>query len=303
MTRRLARGLVADARVMTIRAVARRHRVRWHTIMALVLGWSTLVAAHRRSRRCRVLLVDETSMRRRHRYVTVLSDGETGRLLGMVPHRSAAALSGFLAEQGPRWCKGVQVVVSDGSVAYQTAINTHLGHAIHVLDRFHVARWFAVGLIQLRRQLQRRPDDEHPPTYDPELFRARFTLLRRVEHLQDGQAAQLTRLFDTYPQLQAGWEALQWLYQAYQADDLDAANQALHRFVELYATGQLPTFDQVVERIIRWDKQIRAYHHPRAARASNGRLEGLNNLLQVLRRTAHGFTNTDNFEARGLLLA
>ena len=27
-----------------------------------------------------------------------------------------------------------------------------------------------------------------------------------------------------------------------------------------------------------------------------------NNLLQVLRRTAHGFTNPRNFEARGILI-
>ncbi|MCP4380876.1 MAG: transposase, partial [Hyphomicrobiales bacterium] len=37
-------------------------------------------------------------------------------------------------------------------------------------------------------------------------------------------------------------------------------------------------------------------------RPSNGRIEGTNNLLQVLRRVAHGFTNPDNFAARGLLL-
>ena len=43
-----------------------------------------------------------------------------------------------------------------------------------------------------------------------------------------------------------------------------------------------------------------AWHH--AGRPSNGRIEGTNNLLQVLRRTAHGFTNTANFEARGLLI-
>ena len=37
-------------------------------------------------------------------------------------------------------------------------------------------------------------------------------------------------------------------------------------------------------------------------RPSNGRIEGTNNLLQVLRRVAHGFTNPDNFAARGLLV-
>ena len=62
LTGRLARRLVADARVMTFSAVARRHGVRWHVVAALVDTWSALVAERRRSRRCSVLLVDETSI-------------------------------------------------------------------------------------------------------------------------------------------------------------------------------------------------------------------------------------------------
>ena len=48
----------------------------------------------------RVLVVDETSMRRRHRYLTVIVNADTGRALAMVPHRSAAALWGFFIAQG-----------------------------------------------------------------------------------------------------------------------------------------------------------------------------------------------------------
>ena len=70
LTRRLAHRLVADAQVMTIRAVARRHGVSWPVINTLVRAWSGLIAEHRRSRRCKVLLVDETSMRKRHGVVT-----------------------------------------------------------------------------------------------------------------------------------------------------------------------------------------------------------------------------------------
>jgi transposase len=47
--------------------------------------------------------------------------------------------------------------------------------------------------------------------------------------------------------------------------------------------------------------KILAYHDPIVSRASNGRLEGTNNKLQVLRRVAYGFTNHANFEARGIL--
>jgi transposase len=140
ITRRLARQLVADARVMPIRAVARRHGLSWHLIMALVTAWSTKVQTHRRARRCRVLLIDETSIRRRHNYVTVLMNGDTGEVLAMVPHRDAAAVCGFLAQQTHSWRRSVKVVATDGSRAYKTAIDTMLPHARHVLDRFHVVR-------------------------------------------------------------------------------------------------------------------------------------------------------------------
>ena len=88
LTARLARALVADAKVMTLRAAARRRGVGWHKINDLVRAWSGVVAERRRSEPCRVLLVDETSIRRRHRYVTVIVNADTGRTLAMVPHRS-----------------------------------------------------------------------------------------------------------------------------------------------------------------------------------------------------------------------
>src|ERR687885_2830079 len=90
-------------------------------------------------------------MRRRHRQVTVLQNGETGELLAMVAHRKEAALSGFFAAQGRRWCAGVKVVVTDGSKSYRAAVDRHLPRATHVLDRFHVVRWFAAGLTLVRR--------------------------------------------------------------------------------------------------------------------------------------------------------
>ena len=142
LTRRLAQRLVADAQVMTIRAVARRHGVSWSVINALVRAWSGLIAEHRRSRRCSVLLVDETSMRKRHRYVTVIVNADTNKTLAMIEHRSSAALSAFLMSQPHRWRRGVKVVVTDGSRAYKASVDACLPHARHVLDRFHVIRWF-----------------------------------------------------------------------------------------------------------------------------------------------------------------
>jgi len=302
LTRRLARTVVADAKVMSVRAVARRHGLSWSAVMALVASWSVLVAAHRRSKRCRVLLVDETSMRRRHRYVTVLQNGETGEVLGMVAHRNETALSGFLVEQGRRWCAGVDVVVTDGSKSYRSAVQRHLGHATHVLDRFHVVGWFAAGLTLMRRELQRRePRGQVRPAFDPELFRSRFALLRRADTLDERQRDQLGHLFCRHPRIEVGWRALQELYGLYLADNSAGALAALNRFCDLYDTGQIPEFHDVVDTFIAWSTEILAFHDKGAGRISNGRLEGTNNKLQVLRRVAHGFTNRSNFEAGGIL--
>ena len=300
LTHRLARRLVKDARVMSIRAVARHHGVGWHRIMGVVRAHSARVAERRRVRPCRVLLVDETSIRRRHRYVTVVACGDTGKVLAMIPGRTKGSLSRFFRDQGADWCQQVEIVVSDGSRSYQAAISRYLPDARHVLDRFHVARWFTEGLTLVRREIQRRDPELRPPTYEPELFRARFTLLRRDDHLSDAHREHLDRLFEAHPRLRTAWDALQQLYQIHQADDIEGANAALGRFADLYATGQIPEYHEIVDTIITWGEEILAYHTSR--RASNGPLEGINNLLQVLRRVAHGFTNYDNYAARGLLV-
>ena len=59
---------------------------------------------------------------------------------------------------------------------------------------------------------------------------------------------------------------------------------ALGRFCDLYETGELPEFHDIVDTFIAWSDEILAWHH--SDRASNGRIEGTN-LLQVLRRSAH----------------
>ena len=121
-------------------------------------------------------------------------------------------------------------------------------------------------------------------------------LMRRGDQLGDADQARLDTLFEAHPRLKAGWQALHGLYLA---DDHQGALKALDRFCDLYASGEIPEFHDIVDTIIAWSDEILAWHHTN--RASNGRIEETDNLLQVLRRTAHGFTNPTNFEARGLL--
>ena len=55
-----------------------------------------------------------------------------------------------------------------------------------------------------------------------------------------------------YPRLRAAWDVLQELYQPYEVDDLQGANQPLARFADLYDSGQIPEYHYVVDTIIAW---------------------------------------------------
>ena len=128
----------------------------------------------------------------------------------------------------------------------------------------------------MRRDVCRREPRGTGPAYDPQVFKTRFLLLRRGDNLKDTDQASLDKLFDKHPRLKAGWQALHELHGPYLADDETGAHQALGRFRDLYATGELPELHKIVDAIINWSDEILAPHHTN--RASNGRIDRTNNL-------------------------
>jgi len=89
---RLATHVLELCRYMSIKEIAEH----------LGLDWKTVKEIHKRSLQqkysnqelgCpRILVVDEISIRKRHRYLTIIADWESGRVLGIGKGRSAESL-------------------------------------------------------------------------------------------------------------------------------------------------------------------------------------------------------------------
>ena len=138
----------------------------------------------------------------------------------------------------------------------------------------------------MRRELQRRDPELRPPTYEPDLFRARPASLccaaptipqtpTRSISIASSRLIPVSEPRGTFSKISTSFN---------EAEDLDGANQALGRFADLYATGQTPEYHNIVDTIMAWGEEILAYHTTRGA--TNEPIEGINNLLQVLRRVA-----------------
>ena len=134
--------------------------------------------------------------------------------------------------------------------------------ARHVLDRFHVIRWFAAGLTT---GPLRRPT---PPAWRHQTrVRARGVLSQSP--LCCAEATPL--LTPTRPPSKpsstptpgsdpAGRPSSS-SHRPYTAEDHDGALDALGRFCDLYETGGLPEFHDTVDTFIAWSDQILAWHH------------------------------------------
>jgi transposase len=296
MTKRLARAVVADARDMTIAAVARRHQLSWHRVMSLVLVEAEGLARARRRRPCRVLLVDEKSMRKgRGQFSTIVADGDRGRVIAVLKGRSADVLGGFLAAQSPSWRSGVSVVVTDMAECYRTAVRQHLPHARHVADRFHVIRSFSKVLVSARRDAQRSPLGQ---PHDAEVFRARFLLMKRVDRLSGEEMARLGALFDAHSQLGVVWGLVQRFHVVFCAENDVDAERALDWFTDAYLAAGI-NLGSAITTFCRWGVESLNFHT--ADRATNGPSEGVNTRIEVLERMAYGFASRANYRARVLL--
>ncbi len=104
----------------------------------------------------------------------------------------------------------------------------------------------------------------------------------------------------TGPELWHAWQLTQPLVRVYEADDEASARALLKEFVARYAELPIPEFKTILKLLAQWLPEILAFHS--CDRITNGRLEGVNNKLGVLKRTAYGFKNPRNFEARALLI-
>ena len=137
-------------------AVARLLRVAWRTVGRIVervaderLAHTDLLAGLER------IGIDELSYRKGHKYLTVVVDHDTGRLVWMAPGRDKATVRGFFDELGPERSRALKLVSADGAPWIDEAVRERAPQARRCMDPFHVVQWASAALDAVRGQSDR----------------------------------------------------------------------------------------------------------------------------------------------------
>lgn len=273
-------------------------RVAWRTVGAIVervVGERG--AAIDRLANLRRIGIDEISYRKGHRYMTVVVDHDTGRLVWMQPGRDEATLRAFFDELGEERSKKLDFVSADGAAWIKNVVSERAPRATLCLDPFHVVQWATNALDDVRRRswndLRRRGQKGLARS----LKNSRYALWKNAEDLTEMQRAKL--------------------------DDIERANKPLHRAYLL--KEQLREVFRVkglvgaamLEQWLAWAQRSRLAPFVKLARAirrhrhdigsaliyglSNARVESVNTRLRVLHRMAFGFHSPEPLIALGML--
>jgi len=241
--------------------------------------------------------LDETSFRRRRRFVTSVVDLDSGRLYDLVEGRSGTVVADWLDTLTGDDRSLIDQVAMDPYSGYLRAVRDHTDAEV-VLDRFHVIRLANQALTDIRCRRQIEMSGHRGRRGDP-LYGARHDLLRGRERLTERQQARLRRAFDTdrWDELECGWVAKETLRDIYQAADREEAARLLAEWYRLVAAYQIPELDRLAGTLRRWQPQFLAYFEHRI---TNGPTEGRNLIIKHVKRTGFGFRNFDNYRLRVL---
>jgi transposase len=291
----------------SVAQVAAAFGVAWGTVMAAVVEYGTpLVEDPARMQGVEALGVDETAFlaangRHHTQFVTGMVDVAASRLLDVVPGRSGAVLSQWIAAQPQTWRDTIKVAALDPFRGYATALRTALPHATRVLDAFHVTRLGFAAVDDVRRRVQQDDFGHRGRKGDP-LYRIRRVLRRGHEHLTDLAWDRLLTgldVGDVDGQVAAAWIAAQDLRLLYRAKTSDQAQRRLHQWLMHCADSNVPELHRLARTIDAWRPELLAYFD--TGGISNGPTEAMNLLIKKVKRTGHGFRNFDNYRLRLLL--
>jgi transposase len=269
-------------------AVRRLVRVAWQTVGAIC---ARVVADRLDPGRLDELFevgIDEVSWRKQHRYLTLVTDHRSGKVVWGAEGKDTATCDRFFAELGADRAAQLAAVSTDMGAAYLKSVAKpgHAPNATVCIDPFHVVALATDALDTVRRQVwnQLRAID---PDKAKKFKGARWVLLKRPERLTDEQAATLRKLRRHGG---AAWRAYQLkesLREVF-AGDLTPSEttQLLDRWCVKASRSRLAPFVTLAGTIRKHRDGILA-----AIRLgiNNARVEALNNKVRLITRRAYGF--------------
>jgi transposase len=231
--------------------------------------------------------IDEIQWQHGHRYLTLVYqiDAAWKRLLWIGPERRVKTLLQFFRWFGAGRTHALRFVCSDMWKPYLKVVTKKAGHALHILDRFHIAMHMSEAIDQVRRTEVHDLKRQGRPRL---LSKAQWVLLRRRDHRTRADRVRLKDLVRHNLKavrsmlLREDFEPF-WSYRS-----VDWASAFLDAWCARVMRSRIQPMKKVA-RMLRRHRPLLINWFRARGEISAGAVEGLNNKAKLTTRKAYGF--------------
>jgi len=231
------------------------------------------------------ICVDETSERKGHKYITIFADKVTGYVLYVCKGKDASTIGKFFTELlshhgNPR---KITQACCDMSAAFIAGITEYLENAQIIFDKFHVMQLTNEAVDEVRRNEQVK---------NTLLKKSRYIWLKNPQNLTKNQIELLGSLRAMDLKTGRAYQMKLNLQHFWSIPDRETAEAYLKKWYFWLTHSRLAPMIKLAKTIKKHWGGIMNYFD---FKVTNGLMEGLNSIVQTLKRSARGYRNTDNF--------
>jgi transposase len=241
--------------------------------------------------------IDEISYRRGHRYLMVVVDHDSGRLVWAKAGHDRDTLGEFFDLLGAERAAKIRLISADAAEWIGDTALAACKNATLCLDPFHICRWASKALDVVRRWIWNVLRRLGLAGQAKHLKGCRYALWKNPEDLTDRQQTKLAWIAKHNHRLYRAYMLKEQLRLVFQHRG-DEAVAMLDAWLQWARRCQIPAFVELYHRIKKHRAGIiAAVTHG----LSNGLTESVNTKLRLLTRIAYGYRSTDNLIALCLL--
>jgi transposase len=270
----------------TATMVARLMRSSWRAVTRMV----TRVVAEARGRTDRLagvtkIAIDEKAYRKGHRYITVVTDVDTGRVVWAAEGRSQASVEAFFTTLGPQRAAGLTHVGCDGADWIHTVVKAQAPKAKLCLDSFHVVAWAGEAVDEVRRRIVRELKAAGRTGEAASLKGSRWAVLKDPARLTGGQQESLASVKKTNGPLYRAYLIKEQLREVFRVKG-ERGRRLLAGLIAWASRSRLPEMVDLARKLRRFHDLI---GNTLDTGITSALAENTNTHISVLARRAYGF--------------
>jgi len=271
-------------------AVSERLRLSWNAVDGIMQRAVERGLSRRGELSPKQISVDETSYRKGHDYVTVVTDQDQAAVLHVAENRGTGSLAEFYDLLSVEQKSGIESVCMDMWPAYIKATRDAIPEADSKIafDRFHVAQYLGKAVDQVRRQEHRQLSRQG----DERMKGSKYQWLRNRRNMTWHQQRSFSELRQSSLKTARAWAIKDLASRLWDYRSRTWAEKGWRRLINWMARSRLKPM-QSTSKTLR--KHLWGILNAVIRRVDNSHAESMNSRIKTLKSRARGFRNRERF--------